>query len=83
MFEFACQADPELFFPAAEEGSAAFARQAARAVAVCDGCPFRWDCREFAVASGQEFGVWGGSLPSERRVVRAERAERAALVAVG
>jgi WhiB family redox-sensing transcriptional regulator len=75
-FEFPCQADPELFFPVAEEGSVAFARQAALAVAVCADCPFRADCRAFAVASGQEFGVWGGSLPSERR------AERAALVAV-
>lgn len=77
MFGFACQEDPELFFPVAEEGSDAFAAQAARAVAVCEGCPFREECREFAVRSGQEFGVWGGSLPSERRV------ERAALVAVG
>lgn len=77
-FEFPCQADPELFFPVAEEGTAAFARQAARAVEVCAGCPFRLECREFAVATGQEFGVWGGTLPSQRRT---ERARRVALIA--
>jgi hypothetical protein len=31
-----------------------------RALAICDGCPVRAACREYAVTTGQEFGVWGG-----------------------
>ena len=30
------------------------------ALAICDGCPVRAACRDFAIRTGQEFGVWGG-----------------------
>lgn len=69
-FEFPCQADPELFFPVAEEGTDAFDRQAARAVALCQTCPFREGCLATALASGEDAGIWGGTVPSERRALR-------------
>jgi WhiB family transcriptional regulator, redox-sensing transcriptional regulator len=61
--------DPELFFPIAE-GSAAD-RQTGTALQVCAGCTVRQQCLEFAMASGEAHGIWGGTTPDER--VRARR----------
>jgi WhiB family transcriptional regulator, redox-sensing transcriptional regulator len=43
-----------------------------RAIAICRACPVRIECLTFAVSTGQSQGVWGGTVPSERRrLVRA------------
>jgi WhiB family redox-sensing transcriptional regulator len=71
----ACQrTDPELFFPVTVTGPAA--GQVARAKAVCRGCPVRDQCLEFALDSGQVFGVWGGTTGEERRLIRRRRGHR-------
>jgi len=68
----ACRhADPELFFPVAPAGSAL--AQLARAKKVCARCPVRTPCLEFALETGQDFGVWGGTSEQERRVMRRSR----------
>ncbi|MFE2048205.1 WhiB family transcriptional regulator [Streptomyces sp. NPDC059459] len=36
--------------------------------AVCRACAVRLDCRSFAEASHQRYGVWGGTTEDERRV---------------
>jgi WhiB family redox-sensing transcriptional regulator len=68
----ACRrADPELFFPV---GSARLAADhLAAAKAVCRTCPVRVPCLEFAMATNQDAGVWGGTSEEERRVLRAAR----------
>jgi hypothetical protein len=51
----ACRtADPELFFPDT-------ARAEAEARAICAACPIRRECYALARATGQQFGVWGGT----------------------
>lgn len=46
-----------------------------RAVAVCHTCPVESDCLEYALASDEPFGVWGGMGPRERtREMRRRRA---------
>lgn len=71
----ACQhSDPELFFPVTETGAAA--SQLARAKAVCAGCPVRDPCLQFALDSGQAFGVWGGTTGEERRLIRRRHSYR-------
>ena len=71
----ACRhSDPELFFPVTTTGAAA--SQVARAKAVCRGCPVRDECLEFALDSGQAFGVWGGTTGEERRLLRRRRGYR-------
>lgn len=37
---------------------------------VCDSCPVRLDCLEFALAHGERFGVWGGLGERKRRMLR-------------
>ena len=62
----ACQdADPELFFPVSAVGPGR--EDIARAKAVCASCLVRQPCLEFALATHQVHGVWGGLTEEERR----------------
>ncbi len=73
----ACRSLPaELFFPAGELEDQAVV-QSEEAKAVCAECPVRLACLEFAIATNQPYGVWGGANASERRSIRRRRmAER-------
>jgi WhiB family transcriptional regulator, redox-sensing transcriptional regulator len=65
----ACQdCDPELFFPVTSRGPAR--RQVAKAKAICVRCPVQPQCLEFALETGQSFGIWGGATEDERRALR-------------
>jgi WhiB family redox-sensing transcriptional regulator len=65
----ACRSeDPDLFFPVGVTGAAI--PQIAAAKAVCAGCPVREACGAFAIATNQEYGVWGGLDEEERREQR-------------
>jgi WhiB family redox-sensing transcriptional regulator len=61
------QADPELFFPIGTAGAAAAEIQ--RAKAICARCPVRRPCLAYALATGQDFGIWGGHDENERRLL--------------
>jgi hypothetical protein len=65
--------DPNLFFP--EGRGAPLAIQTEQAKTVCNGCPVRAVCLEWAVETGQPTGVWGGLSVDERRDLMRERAE--------
>ena len=68
----ACRdADPELFFPVGAAGPGLV--QVDRAKQICAGCMVRTQCLEWALASGQESGVWGGTSDDERRALRRMR----------
>jgi WhiB family redox-sensing transcriptional regulator len=67
-------ADPELFFPIAE-GSAAD-RQTSIALRVCAGCAVRQQCLDFAMATGEAHGIWGGTTPDERTRARRRNTRR-------
>ena len=60
--------DPDLFFPVGTTGPAL--EQIAAAKAVCNACPAQAACLEFALATNQESGVWGGTSEEERRKLR-------------
>jgi len=65
------QTDPEIFHP--EVGGTA-----APAKRTCMACEVRPECLEYAVASGQRFGIWGGVGQQElRRLVQARHGEAA------
>jgi WhiB family transcriptional regulator, redox-sensing transcriptional regulator len=63
--------DPELFFPIGNAGPTL--RQVAQAKQICAGCTVRTPCLEWALASGQEAGVWGGTSEDERHALRRMR----------
>lgn len=60
--------DPDLFFPVGTTGLAL--EQIAAAKAVCNACDAQAACLEFALATNQESGVWGGTSEEERRKLR-------------
>ncbi|MET9612041.1 WhiB family transcriptional regulator [Kitasatospora indigofera] len=68
--------DPELFFPLGNTGPAL--RQAEEAKAVCHRCPVRERCLAWALETGQEAGVWGGTSEDERRALKRRAARRRA-----
>lgn len=72
--------DPELFFPIGTTGPAA--EQIERAKAVCMQCNVRPECLEWALATAQDAGVWGGLSEEERRAVRRARRRDGDRVAV-
>lgn len=65
------QTDPEIFHP--DKGGST-----REAKAVCARCPVLAECRDWAISSGQRFGVWGGLSERERRVLAAEQRTAAA-----
>ena len=69
--------DPELFFPVGNTGPALL--QIEEAKAVCRRCQVVETCQEWAMKSGQDFGVWGEMSEDERRGLkrRYARARRA------
>jgi WhiB family redox-sensing transcriptional regulator len=68
--------DPELFFPIGNTGPAA--QQIDMAKAICLVCDVRQECLEWAIATGQDAGVWGGLSEDERRAVRRARKRKTA-----
>jgi WhiB family transcriptional regulator, redox-sensing transcriptional regulator len=73
----ACRsADPELFFPISEGGPST--AEITRAKAVCARCEVCSECLAFALATRETHGVWGGTSPEERALLR-KRARAAGL----
>ncbi len=66
--------DPELFFPVGSTGPAV--EQAEEAKRVCARCDVREPCLEFAIATNQDAGVWGGLTEDERRTLKRARQRR-------
>jgi hypothetical protein len=66
--EFPCERDPEAWFPDSSDMAAIAAAKTG-----CSICPARASCLEFALASGQRWGVWGGLSEDERSEERRRR----------
>jgi len=68
------QVDPELWFPESGQPNG-------KAKLVCSWCDVRAECLAFALEANEQYGVWGGLSPEERRRLR-RRQREAASVAV-
>ncbi len=65
---------PEVFFPNDGVGVEV-------AKKICATCPVADQCREYALENRIDHGVWGGTSERQRRrILKARRAEKAALV---
>jgi len=62
----------DVFFP---EVNSPTSNRAAKTI--CAGCPVREPCREYAIATHQNEGVWGGMATAERRALRRLRLREA------
>lgn len=73
MADAACADVPvEVFFPGPGRNLAAEAKQ------VCEDCPVRRDCLQYALDNRFEYGVWGGLNERERHRFRNRRILRSA-----
>ena len=71
----ACKStQPDLFFPVGTTGPAIEQIEAAKGV--CRSCEAQAPCLEFALATNQESGIWGGTSEEERRKLRKARLAR-------
>jgi WhiB family redox-sensing transcriptional regulator len=70
--------DPDVFFPIGTTGIAV--EQVEDAKRICARCPVQESCLEFALASNQDAGVWGGLTEDERRTLKRARQRRRRLV---
>jgi WhiB family redox-sensing transcriptional regulator len=61
------QTDPDAFYPA-KGGSTRAAKQ------ICTRCDVREQCLEYALANGEDQGVWGGLSAVERRRLKRDAA---------
>jgi WhiB family redox-sensing transcriptional regulator len=68
------QVDPELWFPESGQPNV-------KAKLVCGWCDVQAECLAFALRANEQYGVWGGLSPEERRRLR-RRQREAASVAV-
>lgn len=59
--------DPDLFFPIGNTASTLY--QTEEAKAVCRRCPVIENCLQWALETGQDAGVWGGTSEDERRAM--------------
>jgi WhiB family redox-sensing transcriptional regulator len=62
--------DPDIFFPVSDE-------EAVQAKVICGECPVREACLEWALATRERDGVWGGATERERRRMIRQRRKTA------
>ncbi|MEU7293355.1 WhiB family transcriptional regulator [Streptomyces exfoliatus] len=55
-----CAAEPDLFFSIVKADQA-------KAVKICQACPFQQQCAQTAVEQGIRWGTWGGLTENQRR----------------
>ncbi|QBP31739.1 WhiB family transcription factor [Mycobacterium phage Piper2020] len=60
------QTDPELFFPATGES-------ATPARTMCKRCEVQAECLQRALDDDEQFGIWGGLTPQQRRALKRGR----------
>jgi WhiB family redox-sensing transcriptional regulator len=71
--ELPCHNYPDAFFYDENAKVAGFKHQYITAKALCAECPIRLECLEYALAADEEYGVWGGLSPVERRQLKQQR----------
>lgn len=67
------QVDPDLWFP--DKGASLVDVQKARNV--CQACPVRDACLEWALATNERNGIWAGTTAYQRRAIIKQRAAEA------
>lgn len=68
----ACRGERDGFYPVLnEQFEDEWSDEAkGRAKAICSGCPVKLTCLDYAVTGREDHGIWGETLPDERRRLR-------------
>lgn len=66
--------DPELFFPPSDDDTSVIVAGHLAAIApICGSCPVATECLRFALDTGQDYGLWAATTPTDRRAIRRTR----------
>jgi WhiB family redox-sensing transcriptional regulator len=68
--------DVEIFFHPCDEHRKARERRIEHAKAICQDCPVVTECRDYALATSEPYGVWGGLSEGERALMLGVRTLR-------
>lgn len=63
-----CEQAPDAFFIDQSDENRAYKVKLAKSI--CDQCPVKFLCLEYALESYEQEGIWGGTTPWERRALR-------------
>jgi len=63
--EVPCQRLPDIFFPEDLPDREVREKAIQAAKTLCADCPLLTTCRDYAITTGQEFGIWGGLTADE------------------
>jgi len=66
--EIGCISYPDAFFP--ESGTPGTAWDYKWAMSMCNQCPVKMLCAEYAIKHDEPHGIWGGLSPRERQNIR-------------
>lgn len=64
--KLACEWKPSYWFPEDIPDPVERVKATTIAVTACRSCPIKEECFTYALERNEKFGIWGGSLPSER-----------------
>ena len=64
-----CAQVPDIFMP--DDWSKGFQADTMLAKAICQRCPIKMQCLEYAMIAEDEQGIWAGTTAHERRQIRA------------
>jgi WhiB family redox-sensing transcriptional regulator len=59
----------DVFYPPEGLTGRARVRHVHRAKEICLHCPVLDECRSYALAAQEAFGIWGATTPQERRAI--------------
>lgn len=62
-FALCAQTDPDAFFPELGDSNLA-------AKSICKVCEVQAVCLDYAVRNNEREGIWGGTTPADRRLIR-------------
>ncbi len=62
------QTDPEMFFPSGSKGDGYTTTK--YATDICAQCDYTVQCLITAIMNKEEYGIWGGSSPRDRRAIK-------------
>jgi WhiB family transcriptional regulator, redox-sensing transcriptional regulator len=64
---------PDVFYPPEGLAGRDRVRHIRRAKEICLHCPVLDECRSYALAEHEAFGIWGATTPQERRAILSGR----------
>jgi WhiB family redox-sensing transcriptional regulator len=65
--------DPDIFFPEFTNGGNRNPQEVNQAIQVCAMCNITEQCLTYALGAAETIGIWGGSLPHERKYMETGR----------